>query len=600
MVNLSIRGKLLLLFSVAVVTTVIIILINIYSSYELADREVEKAQQLMLEGQKEKIKVATSAMAEALAKAVSGVSEDKEKIEIFRNMIKDAFFEQDSSGYFFVYEGTTNVAHPVKPSLHGKDLNNLKGKDGVYSVRELARAAESGGGFVHFTWDKPGKAEPMPKLGYAQMIPGTDFWIGTGVYIDNIDSRAAEIRQAMMDAGTRTILIQLGAAAALFLFLMLPMNMVVSRNIINPLVETKEAARKVAAGNLDMVLTSKNHDEIGELQEALSAMAASLRKNISDMAQKERETARKAEEAEKAGREAMEAHELAQGKTAELLEAAHMLEDVVESISSASEQLMAQIEQSSAGAVEQESMVEATAASTAEISATVAEVAHNAAGAAEAVDEVRKMAEKGAEVVNRAVDGIGTVAVQSRTLMDDMSHLGQLAEGIGAVINVINDIADQTNLLALNAAIEAARAGDAGRGFAVVADEVRKLAEKTMSATSDVSSAVKDIQSETRKNIDNTVHSVETIAKVTEQANESGESLRQIVSLVEDATGQVHSIATAADQHSVASEEISQSITEINTISGETSRAMASSKTVVKDLAKQINTLTSLMVRMKA
>jgi len=598
--NLSIRTKLLALFFIATFATLAIIGMSIYSSLELTDMEVAQAQDLMLEGQQEKIKVATDSMAVALSTAVADEPDEQGKIEIFRKMIKEVFFEEDSSGYYFIYRDTTNVAHPVKPALHGKDLNNLKGKDGVYSVRELARVAKSGGGFVHFTWDKPGKDSPMPKLGYSTMIPGTRYWIGTGVYVDNIEDKAADIRQEMVDENNRNILFQVGAAAVLFLLLLLPMSLVISRNIINPILKTKIAAQKIASGDLDVMLVAENRDEIGELQQALSVMAESLRANIDEMTRKEQETARKAEEAQRASEEACSANDTAEAKTAELLEAAEQLDRVVDSVTAASEHLMLQIEQSSVGAEEQAKRVDETATAMEEMNATVLGVAHNAASAAEAVDKTQTMAEQGADVVNRAVVGIEEIAGQSKTLMDDMSQLGTQAEGIGQILNVINDIADQTNLLALNAAIEAARAGEAGRGFAVVADEVRKLAEKTMAATSDVANAIKSIQDGTRKNIDNTIKSVDTISQVTELATASGESLREIVSLVSDATMQVQSIAAAAEQQSAASEEISRSIVDINEISGETSKAMTSSRQVVSDLTDQIRTLSALTERMKA
>ncbi|CCH49495.1 methyl-accepting chemotaxis protein [Pseudodesulfovibrio piezophilus] len=598
--NLSIRTKLLALFFIATFATLAIIGMSIYSSLELTDMEVAQAQDLMLEGQQEKIKVATDSMAVALSTAVADEPDEQGKIEIFRKMIKEVFFEEDSSGYYFIYRDTTNVAHPVKPALHGKDLNNLKGKDGVYSVRELARVAKSGGGFVHFTWDKPGKDSPMPKLGYSTMIPGTRYWIGTGVYVDNIEDKAADIRQEMVNENNRNILFQVGAAAVLFLLLLLPMSLVISRNIINPILKTKIAAQKIASGDLDVMLVAENRDEIGELQQALSVMAESLRANIDEMTRKEQETARKAEEAQRASEEACSANDTAEAKTAELLEAAEQLDRVVDSVTAASEHLMLQIEQSSVGAEEQAKRVDETATAMEEMNATVLGVAHNAASAAEAVDKTQTMAEQGADVVNRAVVGIEEIAGQSKTLMDDMSQLGTQAEGIGQILNVINDIADQTNLLALNAAIEAARAGEAGRGFAVVADEVRKLAEKTMAATSDVANAIKSIQDGTRKNIDNTIKSVDTISQVTELATASGESLREIVSLVSDATMQVQSIAAAAEQQSAASEEISRSIVDINEISGETSKAMTSSRQVVSDLTDQIRTLSALTERMKA
>ena len=109
---------------------------------------------------------------------------------------------------------------------------------------------------------------------------------------------------------------------------------------------------------------------------------------------------------------------------------------------------------------------------------------------------------------------------QIQTIKTDIDQLGQQAQGIGQILDVISDIADQTNLLALNAAIEAARAGEAGRGFAVVADEVRKLAEKTMDATKEVGKAISGIQDGTKRNIANVEQSVKIIEKTTELADQ--------------------------------------------------------------------------------
>jgi methyl-accepting chemotaxis protein len=166
-------------------------------------------------------------------------------------------------------------------------------------------------------------------------------------------------------------------------------------------------------------------------------------------------------------------------------------------------------------------------------------------------------------------------------------------------MNVISDIADQTNLLALNAAIEAARAGDAGRGFAVVADEVRKLAEKTMTATKEVGDAIRGIQEGARKNLGNVDRAVSTIEEATGLARQSGAALEEIVHLVEVATDQVRSIATASEEQSSASEEINRSVEEINRISSETASAMTQSAQAVGELATQAGQLRQLIETMK-
>ncbi|WP_319760678.1 methyl-accepting chemotaxis protein [Maridesulfovibrio sp.] len=597
--NFSIRKKLALLICIAVLTAVATIAISLYGSLNQEEEQSSKTETVMLDAQKTKIKVAVSSMANALASAVEGITDEQEKVERIRALIKNAFFEKDRSGYYFVYSGTVNVAHPVKSNLQGKDLSNLKGKDGVYSVRELARTAEAGGGFVHFTWSKPGVGDSVPKLGYAAMIPGTKYWIGTGVYIDNISKMVSKVQQEMHDTEMKILLFEVGVSACFILLILLPVALYISRSIVNPVLEIEEAARKISSGNFDISLKVSGKNEIGKLQVALLAMAKSLKENIAEITAKEEEAEQKATEAMRASAEAKTAHELAEHKTSELLDAAAKIDNVVDSISSASDNLMVQIEQCSTGAEDQAGRVGETASAMEEMNASVLEVAHSASEAAEMVDKAKDMAGKGAEIVYRAVAGIEDISTQSEKLKTDMSYLGEQAEGIGDIINVINDIADQTNLLALNAAIEAARAGEAGRGFAVVADEVRKLAEKTMSATSDVVNVVKVIQDEARKNINNTVNSVEDISRVTTMANEAGDSLREIVNLVNDATTQVQSIATAAEQQSSASEEINRSISEISGISTQTSQAMNMSKTVVIDLTGTIKTLSSMTERMK-
>jgi methyl-accepting chemotaxis protein len=229
----------------------------------------------------------------------------------------------------------------------------------------------------------------------------------------------------------------------------------------------------------------------------------------------------------------------------------------------------------------------------------VLEVAKNASSAASTADQAKEKAMRGKEVVGEVVHGIAAVQNHAQALQQDMEALGERAKGIGAVMNVISDIADQTNLLALNAAIEAARAGDAGRGFAVVADEVRKLAEKTMSATKEVGEAVTGIQQGTAGNVEKVKKTVETIADTTRLATQSGDALNEIVTLADMVASQIQSIATASEQQSATSEEINRSIEAINRISLEASEGMRQSAQAVGEMAEQSSVLTRLIAEMR-
>jgi methyl-accepting chemotaxis protein len=358
-------------------------------------------------------------------------------------------------------------------------------------------------------------------------------------------------------------------------------------------------ALRIAGGDLGVVFDPKL-PEIGVFG-AMKQMVATLKGKIAEADQKTTEAAEQARLAGIATDEANEAKARAERAKAEgMMQAAMQLEKVVEVVSSASEELSAQIEQSSRGTEVQSNRVGETATAMEEMNATVLEVARNASQAAESSNTARAKAMEGAKIVAQVVAGINTMQTVSMAMKEDMGVLGKQAEGIGQIMNVISDIADQTNLLALNAAIEAARAGDAGRGFAVVADEVRKLAEKTMTATKEVGEAISGIQHGTKKNLDNVERAVTTVVQATEMANKSGESLQEIVHLVEVSTDQVRSIATASEEQAAASEEINKSIEDINRISGETASAMNQSAQAVGELANQAGNLRKLIETMKA
>ena len=357
-------------------------------------------------------------------------------------------------------------------------------------------------------------------------------------------------------------------------------------------------AQKIADGDLT-VKFDPNRPELGVFG-AMKKMVQALVSKIAEADQKSQEALEESNKAKIAMAEADEARKKAESAKAEgMLQAAMELEGIVEVVTSASEELSAQIEQSSRGAEEQARLTGETATAMEEMNATVLEVAKNAAHAAETSGNARHKAQDGSQLVTQVVTSISEVQSQALGMKTDMTSLGKQAQGIGQILNVISDIADQTNLLALNAAIEAARAGEAGRGFAVVADEVRKLAEKTMTATKEVGDAIRGVQDGARKNINNVEQAVSKIDAATGLANQSGQALTEIVSLVDLVTDQVRSIATASEQQSAASDEINRGVEDVNRISSETSDAMRQSSQAVGELAHPAQMLKTLIEEMK-
>ena len=559
----------------------------------LTDSNVAIAQNIMLQGQKDKLLVASSALAASIGEAVKGIDDPAKRIDMIRRMVDEFRFEEDKSGYYFVYEDTVNVALPIAKERQGKDLGEVRDKNGVPYVRELARRAKAGGGFVEYVFPKPGQGD-QPKLACAVMIPGTSMWLGTGVYIDNIEREKAAIRTESQ-ARIESLLLRILAGVGLGLVVLMGLCLLVIRAVAGPIRQATEAAARCAAGNLDIALDASGNDEAARMQAALNTMVATLRENIAAIETKTREAEDKARAADASRREAEAAMAQAQAARAEgLLQAAGRLGGVVGVVSSAAAELSAQIDESSRGADNQSRRMAETATAMEEMNATVLEVAKNAGNAAATTDAARGKANEGADVVGRMVERIGRVRDQARALKEDMGRLGTQARDIGRIMNVISDIADQTNLLALNAAIEAARAGEAGRGFAVVADEVRKLAEKTMTATKEVGEAIHGIQQGTGRNVQHVEQAADSVEEASTLADAAGQALAAIVALVDSASDQVRSIATAAEEQSATSEEINRSIEDVNAIASAASTAMGEASRAVGDLAREAQELAAL------
>jgi len=415
----------------------------------------------------------------------------------------------------------------------------------------------------------------------------------------NVDDSAREGAISAQDADDNIRLAVIMLCLAIVLSLTL--GVLITRSIVKPLKEGVGYAVAVSEGRLDETLRISQRDEIGVLADRLRAMVGRLKEKILEAEGKERLAAEETQKALLATKEAEEARGMADNARQEgILHVARQLGDIVERLSCASEELSAQIEQSSQGTSAQRKRVEETATSMEQMSASVMEVAKNATMASSVSSTAKDSALKGKQVVAQVVVAIESVQRQSASLKTIMAQLGEQAEGIGRIMTVISDIADQTNLLALNAAIEAARAGDAGRGFAVVADEVRKLAEKTMAATKDVGDAVRSIQLGTRDTIANVNASATDINHAATLSQDSDQALDGIVSMVDEAFGQVQSIATAAEQQSRAGEEINRAVSHINHLAMENSQAMEQSSQAVIDLAKQAQMLHSVIEDMRS
>lgn len=239
------------------------------------------------------------------------------------------------------------------------------------------------------------------------------------------------------------------------------------------------------------------------------------------------------------------------------------------------------------------------AASIEGLNAMVGEVAEKAQSIAEAAHEANSMADRGQLVVNSAVKGIQEISQTVSESAAMIKSLGHRSDQIWQIVKVIKEIADQTNLLALNAAIEAARAGEQGRGFAVVADEVRKLAERTASATSEISDMISAVQSETS----NAVAAMEKGSNQVEQgvamANQAGDALVQVTASIKHVVDMIQQIASSTREESETTNKVTAQVEQIAQMASESSKTIGQSAQTCHGIQNMAHALQDEVARFK-
>ncbi|MGB0894345.1 MAG: methyl-accepting chemotaxis protein [Parashewanella sp.] len=237
--------------------------------------------------------------------------------------------------------------------------------------------------------------------------------------------------------------------------------------------------------------------------------------------------------------------------------------------------------------------VEQVASAMSEMSATVSQIAGNAVDAAQASKEANKEAAEGNVEVLKTDSSIRGLAEEMHSASNAINLLDKEIHSIVGVLDVISGIAEQTNLLALNAAIEAARAGESGRGFAVVADEVRGLAQRAKTSTSDIKSMTERLQIGAEEAVQAMVRGLSKADESVEEVKKAGEDLRQIVGCVQTIDEMNAQIATATQQQSTVTEDVSSNANAINELYNS---SMQSSQHIVQ-LNEQLSSETVALIK---
>jgi len=440
------------------------------------------------------------------------------------------------------------IMHPIKPELNGKDLSENKDANGKLHFNEMVKVCKDNGkGFVQYMWAKPGGAAPVPKLSYVELYQPWGWVVGTGIYIDDVTAHVHQIQ------------ISIVIALLVILALSVLMAWLVSRTVTGPIKAVVNTIKDIAQGEGDLTrrLPIHGRNEVGELSEWFNTFVGNLHNIISQVS----------------------------GSSLQLASSALQLQQTSQQMTESIAQLSSQ------------STSLATAGE--EMSATSGDIASNCHQAANNAGGATQKATQGSAVVGQSIAVMNSIAERVQRAASTVDALGVRSEQIGAIIGTIEDIADQTNLLALNAAIEAARAGEQGRGFAVVADEVRALAERTTRATKEIGEMIKAIQKETKEAVLSMEQSVTQVEQGTSHAADSGRSLQEILDIINDVTEQISQIATAAEEQTATTREISSNVMNLNDLAQQNDHALRETAVASNDVSRQAEELKRLVGHFK-
>jgi methyl-accepting chemotaxis protein len=245
------------------------------------------------------------------------------------------------------------------------------------------------------------------------------------------------------------------------------------------------------------------------------------------------------------------------------------------------------------------SRIEQTATAVTEMTSTVQEVAQNATGAAQAASKADASAQSGRQVMQNTIETINALSNEVKEASEVIRKLEDDTNSVGTVLDVIRGIAEQTNLLALNAAIEAARAGEQGRGFAVVADEVRNLAQRTQESTAEIQQIIENVQTGAKDAVSAMEQGSESTATCVEQANIAGAALDEITMAVNEIHMMNTQIATAAEEQTTVSEDISKNINEISHATTEIHTNIRQFNELANSLAQMAEELNTITTKIK-
>ena len=552
--NLSLKNKLLLL---AVLPLIVLLISFMAGSYYLEKQNQQQyfnefKTKLIADKQtllKTEIEIGSQIVQYQLAQ---GNEQDA------KNALRDLKFGED--GYYFIYDTDgVSVFHALLgDAIEGQNKIDMTDPNGKKIVVGLLEQARKGGGSFTYHFHKPNTTGLIEKIGYAAMIPGTNWMIGTGTYMDDIEAELVKYQATMAEHLTEKMttlflisLLLLGLAAVGALY--------AASNMVKPIHRMVQSLDDIAKGEGDLTrrLVIDTHDEIGQLGESFNLFVSKLHSIISGVV------------------------------------------DVTSDVKTASSDINTQTLLIEDKLLKHNHETELVVTAITEMSATSHEVAQNTTQVAVSTQAATKEVANAQDCVDVSLSEVSNLMGEINQAAEQVNSLSEQSKKINSVLSVIGGIAEQTNLLALNAAIEAARAGEQGRGFAVVADEVRSLASRTQDSTLEINEMLSELHNLVTAAVGAMQASQQSCNRSVESSRAISESLGAVTTSVTTINDMSTQIATAATEQSSVTEEINRNVYAIQEIVNELTQSSKTTSSVSQHLAGRGQNLGDLVGQFK-
>ena len=464
----------------------------------------------------------------------------KEAADLVRTLRYD-----DGKGYFWVdtYEGVNVVL--LGRDSEGKSRMNATDPSGRHFIQEMiANGRKAGGGFTDLMFAKPNETEPLPKRNYTAAFEPYQWVVGTGVWIDYIDTMVAQKAEQESTALRQDVLRML-VYVVILLVIFGVLGMYIGRRIAQPILTACERVNVLATGDLRVQEDAATgalydrKDEIGQICRSIRELHKNLRQLMATIAESAEYVAAASEElTSSADQSATVSNQVADS----IVKVAGSCNEQLTSVSHAGEQ-------------------------TQELSQHMDDFRQTIRQSGEMISVANTAADNGSREVTAAASQMEVIERSVEASEQVIAGLGEESKKIGTIVDTISEIAAQTNLLALNAAIEAARAGEHGRGFAVVAEEVRKLAEQSQTAAGEIADLIRSIQQTTEQAVTSMHDGVEQVRSGTGAVRNAGNTFNEIVSTVTQVAEQSSAMSGVVDNLAAGTAQIKTAVDTIDRMS---------------------------------